>query len=280
MNWTAFQIDAHTKVNLYLRVLRRREDGYHELDTVFQELAWGDRLEFRPADQFGFRSTGLSFDDGGDNICLRAYRSFCEAYGSVIPVEIILQKEVPPGSGLGGGSADAAAVLKGLNRVAQDKLSNDSMLELAVRIGADVPFFLKGKLQRGLGVGEKLTPLDASFDGYFLLVIPPIHVSTKQAFKAMKIELTAQGVPVTFGRLVDKANMVRFFENDFESVVFHIHPEIGVIKQELLKAGAYFASLSGSGSTVYGIFDKLETAVDAQARLINRYHTQITTPQN
>ena len=108
------------------------------------------------------------------------------------------------------------------------------------------------------------------------MLIPPIHVSTKQAFEALKIPLTAPKAPITFGRLLDKATLVRFFENEFESVVFHIHPEIGTLKNELLKQGAFFASLSGSGSTVYGIFDNLAQAQVAQSFFINRYHTQIT----
>jgi len=275
--WDPFCIDAHTKVNLALRVLRRQENGYHDLDTVFQELQWGDQLSFNPAVQFGFRMRGLVID-GGENICLRAYREFRAAYKAELPVEVILEKVVPPGSGLGGGSADAAAILKGLNRIADQPLAAETLHEIATRLGADVPFFLHGGLQRGQGIGERLAPLEGRIEGHFLLVIPPIQVSTKQAFAALRIPLTAHKEPFTFGRSLTRADMVRFFDNDFESVIFHMHPEIGEIKSTLLHEGATFASLSGSGSTVYGIFETRSDAQRVRSRFPNRYHTQITTP--
>lgn len=276
--FTPFTIPAHTKVNLGLRVLRKRPDGYHDLDTVFQELDWGDELHFEPADKFTFKMSGLSFDDGGNNICNHAHDLFVAATDKDFLVEISLDKKVPPGSGVGGGSADGAAVLKGLNQIAGYPLSTEQLLKLALELGADVPFFIEGGLQRGRGVGEKLEQLELGFKGFILLVFPPIHISTKQAFEALKIPLTPPKAPFTFGRLLDKATLVRFFENEFESVVFHIHPEIGTLKSDLLEQGAFFASLSGSGSTVYGIFDSLEQARAAQLFFINRYHTQITLP--
>jgi len=276
MSFAPFKIEAHTKVNLGLRILRKRQDGFHELDTIFQELGWGDILYFEAADVFSFSTTGLPFDDGGNNICLRAAELFRKASGNRIQVQILLEKHVPPGSGLGGGSADAAAVLKGLNQIYEQALSNGKLMDLALSLGADVPFFLKGGLQRGLGVGEKLQKMELDFDPVFLLVIPAIHVSTKQAFEALRIPLTAHRSPFTFGRLLNKATLVRFFENEFESVVFHMHPEIGALKNELLQRGAFYASLSGSGSTVYGIFDNPAQARTAQSFFINRYHTQIT----
>ncbi len=273
-----FSIPAHTKVNLDLRITGKRPDGYHNLDTVFQELDWGDIVHFAPSDTFRFEMTGLSFNDGGNNICLHAEQLFREATGAALPVKITLEKKVPPGSGIGGGSADGAAVLKGLNQITPHPLAANRLQELALSLGADVPFFLEGGLQHGLGVGEKLERLESGFEGVVLLIIPPIHVSTKQAFEALKIPLTPPKAPFTFGRLLEKALLVRFFENEFESVVFHMHPEIGALKSELLEQGAYFASLSGSGSTVYGIFDSLEQARAAELFFINRYHTQITLP--
>ncbi len=275
----ALTIPAHTKVNLALKVIQRREDGYHELDTLFQELEWGDQLVFTPGEAFGFRSTGLLFDDGGENICLRAARLFRETAGEEPRVEITLHKSVPPGSGLGGGSADAAAVLKGLNHYARIPLADAVLHDLATQLGADVPFFLTGGLQQGRGVGELLEPIPERIEGVFLLVIPPVHVSTKQAFSALDFPLTAQGTPITFRRPIQRADMVRFFENDFESVVFHMHPEIGRMKQALLQEGAFFASLSGSGSTVYGLFETLAGAQSARRVFQDRTQTQITTPQ-
>jgi len=278
MDFSPFSVAAHTKVNLDLHITGKRADGYHDLDTVFLELEWGDLLHFAPSKQYVFRQTGIRFNDGGNNICNHARELFVEALGEDLPVEIILEKKVPPGSGIGGGSADGAAVLKGLNRMVHEPLSQDRLFDLALQLGADVPFFLEGGLQHGGGIGERLQSLELGFEAVFLLVIPPIHISTKQAFEALKIPLTPPVPPFTFGRLLEKATLVRFFENEFESVVFHMHPEIGTLKSELLDQGAYFASLSGSGSTVYGIFDSLDQAKAAQLFFINRYHTQITLP--
>jgi len=278
MDFSPFSVAAHTKVNLDLHITGKRADGYHDLDTVFLELEWGDLLHFAPSEQYVFRQTGIRFNDGGNNICNHARELFVEALGEDLPVEIILEKKVPPGSGIGGGSADGAAVLKGLNRMVHEPLSQDRLFDLALQLGADVPFFLEGGLQHGGGIGERLQSLELGFEAVFLLVIPPIHISTKQAFEALKIPLTPPVPPFTFGRLLEKATLVRFFENEFESVVFHMHPEIGTLKSELLDQGAYFASLSGSGSTVYGIFDSLDQAKAAQLFFINRYHTQITLP--
>ncbi|MCF7823381.1 MAG: 4-(cytidine 5'-diphospho)-2-C-methyl-D-erythritol kinase [Candidatus Marinimicrobia bacterium] len=280
MTFTSFTLDAHSKINLGLQVLRKRSDGYHDLDTVFLELKWGDRLHFEAADVFSFTTIGLVFDDGGKNICLHSAELFLEKLGQNIPTKITLDKCVPPGSGLGGGSADAAAILKGLNQIANNYFSTAQLLEMASKLGADVPFFIEGGLQRGQGIGEKLGKLELGFDPVILLVIPPIQISTKQAFDALRIALTAHKAPITFGRLLDKATLVRFFENEFESVVFHMHPEIGTLKNELLEKGAFYASLSGSGSTVYGIFDSLAQAQAAQSFFINRYHTQITHPHD
>ncbi|MBC8374971.1 MAG: 4-(cytidine 5'-diphospho)-2-C-methyl-D-erythritol kinase, partial [FCB group bacterium] len=212
MTFSPFSIEAHTKVNLALRVLGKRPDGYHDLDTVFQEMDWGDVVHFEPADKFTFIMTGLSFDDGGNNICRHAEKLFREATGEALSVKISLEKKVPPGSGIGGGSADGAAVLKGLNQIAGYPLSTGRLVELALELGADVPFFIEGGLQHGQGVGEKLEKLELGFEGFVLLVIPPIHVSTKQAFEALKIPLTPPKAPFTFGRLLEKATLVRFFD--------------------------------------------------------------------
>ena len=277
--FSPFSLPARTKLNLGLRVLGKRPDGYHELDTVFLELDWGDTLHFEAAETFQFITNGLSIEDGGENICERAHAMFSAEVGQDLPVKIVLEKVVPPGSGLGGGSADAAAVLKGLNQIIETPLEQEQLEAMALKLGADVPFFLRGGLQHGTGVGEFLEPKERGFEGAILLVIPPIHISTKQAFEALKIPLTAHKAPFTFGRLLDKATLVRFFENEFESVVFHMHPEIGTIKNELLKQGAYYASLSGSGSTVYGIFDSLGTARAAESFFSDRYHTQTTHPR-
>ncbi len=273
------KIDCHSKVNLGLRVLYQRSDGYHELETVFQELAWGDQLELVPAIEFSFTTSGIAVPSGSDNLCVKAYELFRKHRSETPPVQIHLHKVVPPGSGLGGGSADAAAVLKALNRLTNGPLSERELINLAAELGSDVPFFIRGGTQWAWGRGEKLMSIQLDFTGWFLLVIPPIHISTRWAYQALNSRLTGRRSPVTFRGLLKKADLVRFFENDFESVVIPAYPEIGAIKETLIEEGAFFAGLSGSGATMYGIFSERDQAETA-ARVFrkNSYHTELTAP--
>ncbi|MCF7797805.1 MAG: 4-(cytidine 5'-diphospho)-2-C-methyl-D-erythritol kinase [Lentisphaeria bacterium] len=263
-SFQSFSIEAHCKINLALQILGRRPDGYHELDTVFQELAFGDTLHFEPQERFELEMTGVNFDDGGDNIIQRAHTLFSEKTEKEIGCRVTLEKRVPAGSGLGGGSADGAAMLKALNQISGLALPDEQLIDMAVQLGADVPFFIRGGVQHGRGVGERLEPLKLTFHHPVLLVIPPVQVSTKQAFEGLKLKLTDQQVPVTFGRLLTKDDVKQLFENHFEPSVFHTYPQIGAIKRDLQTQGAWFASLSGSGSTVYGVFEDRKLAEAAQ----------------
>ncbi|MCF7902197.1 MAG: 4-(cytidine 5'-diphospho)-2-C-methyl-D-erythritol kinase [Candidatus Marinimicrobia bacterium] len=264
--FTPFSIEAHCKINLSLRILGKRADGYHELDTVFQELEFGDTLQVEPASSFSFSSIGLPVDVTHDdeNIVSRAYHLFAETTGVTPGCKVTLEKRVPAGSGLGGGSADGAAMLKVMNQISGAGLSDRKLIEMAVQLGADVPFFIRGGIQHGSGVGEQLEPIKLEFHHPVLLVIPPVQVSTKQAFEGLKLKLTDQRAPVTFGRLLTKDDVKQLFENHFEPSVFHTYPQIGAIKRDLLAQGAWFASLSGSGSTVYGVFEDRKLAEAAQ----------------
>lgn len=272
-----FSTDAHCKINLSLRILSKRPDGYHNLDTIFQELKFGDTLHFEPADAFEFSMTGLTIDDGGENIVTRAYQLFSEKSGKVIGCRVQLEKRVPPGTGLGGGSADGAAMLNALNQISQAGLSDDQLIGLGAMLGADVPFFIRGGTQHGSGIGEVLEPLKLDFSDPVLLVIPPVQVSTKQAFEGLKLKLTDQQVPVTFGRLLTKADVKQLFENHFEPSVFHTYPQISEIKAGLFSRGAWFASLSGSGSTVYGVFEDRKLAEAAQSFFLRQGNTSVLT---
>lgn len=272
-----FSIDAHCKINLSLQILGKRPDGYHELDTVFQELTFGDTLHVAPASSFSFHMTGLAVDAVGENIVTRAYLLFTKTTGLTPGCKVTLEKRVPAGTGLGGGSADGAAMLKILNRIGGTGLSDDELIDMAVQLGADVPFFIRGGVQRGRGVGERLEPVELDFSHPVLLVIPPIQVSTKQAFEGLKLKLTDQRVPVTFGRLLTKDDLKQLFENHFEPSVFHTYPQIGAIKGDLLKQGAWFASLSGSGSTVYGVFEDRKLAEAAQFYFQRQNNTAVLT---
>lgn len=259
------RIRAFAKLNLGLRVLYKRPDGYHELRTVFQTISLADRLElsFTPA-----RSTSVSMEgtpDIPDNLAERAARLVLEAGARHGHVRIQLSKNIPSGAGLGGGSSDAAAVLLALPVLAGIRLSISELSALGARLGSDVPFFLYGGTALGLGRGEELYPLPDQPARQALLVAPAVHSSTADAYRDLSATLAATAVQSkldSFQSEIWNADGSRII-NDFEPVVFGRHPELAAIRERLLSAGATAAAMTGSGSAVFGIFDnpgKLERA--------------------
>ena len=192
-----------------------------------------------------------------------------------------MKKKIPIGSGLGGGSANAAAVLKGINKIYKLKLTASKLEQIAREIGADVPFFIKGGTQLGKGVGDKLTQINKTIIGTYLLVIPEVSISTEWAYSAIKNKLNDQNKKVNFSSFFSgDYSSLKIFENDFEQIVVPAYPEIGAIKTKLLNLGARFASLSGSGSTVYGIFDDEASAKEAELLFNSSHQTFLATPLN
>ena len=174
-------------------------------------------------------------------------------------VDIVLTKNISRGSGLGSGSSNAAAVLKSISKIYDLNVPDKDLIEIGSKIGADVPFFIKGGTQIGEGIGEELISLKSAIKGLYLIITPDLTIDTNWAYSQYKNILDNGTTPTKFSDLfsgkVINLDTLKFFENDFESVVFPTYPEIGAIKKELFALGAKFASLSGSGSTVFGIFD-------------------------
>lgn len=253
-----------SKVNLGLQVLDQRPDGYHNLLTIFQELDFCDNITLEEiAGGCEIYSTAAWLPTGPENTCRRAYGLLHNRFPDMPGVRIMIEKNIPAGAGLGGGSANAAAVLKGLNRLFHLGLSGENLEQIATEIGADVPFFINGGTQVGAGVGEKLTPLGQVAAGWYLLVVPPIEINTARAYDDLKKHLNPRRKKINFTGFFQGRNTPwELFENDFERIVIPTHPEVGEIKKALQQGGAYYASLSGSGSTVFGIFDD-EAAVRA-----------------
>jgi 4-diphosphocytidyl-2-C-methyl-D-erythritol kinase len=268
---------APAKVNLYLHVGPRRPDGYHDIDTFFLPLP-------DPADIFGIRyfegPGDIDFTctepelETEDNLVVRAYRRFAERTGFSPRLEVTLTKRIPHGAGLGGGSSDAAAMLRYLNdRAGPQALATQALSDLALGLGADVPFFLLGQAARAMGVGERLAPDDPGLAGLFLVAVcPKVRVSTSWAYAAL--DAARSSPPKSGGNFLTsvfeknkKAFCVtgRPLRNDFEPVVFAAYPEIGRIKERLLACGAAGALLSGSGSAVYGLFRERQMAALAMA---------------
>ena len=268
------RVPAYAKLNLGLRVLSRRPDGYHELRTVFQTISLADRLDisFTPAHKTQIVADGTP--EIAENLAERAARLVLESLEMCADVVLHLKKNIPMGAGLGGGSSDAAAVLLTLPVLAGRTLPFDRLYSLAAQLGSDVPFFLYGGTALGLGRGEELYPLPDQPHARGLLVVPDIHSSTATAYRDLSPTLTSialQNKLKTFQREVWRGAAgnggvagVAIDGNDFEAVVFARHPELRVIKERLLKCGAQPAAMTGSGSAVFGVFRDTKQLARAQ----------------
>jgi 4-diphosphocytidyl-2-C-methyl-D-erythritol kinase len=249
----------HAKINLGLRVLRKRSDGFHELHTLFYPVvAVRDALEMLPASQTTLHISGVPVPgDPEANLCLKAHELLQLDYSAVKPVSIYLHKQIPIGAGLGGGSSDGAFALRLLNRLFKLELSTEQLLPYAAQLGSDCPFFLYDGPCLASGRGEMLTPLSLDLSDYkIILVNPGIHVNTGWAFKELDRSETAHYAALEHA-LPPISEWRQAMHNDFEPVVFKAFPEVSSIKDQLYERGAVYAAMSGSGSTVYGLFPKL-----------------------
>lgn len=245
------------KINLGLRILRKRTDGYHDLSTVFYPLPFKDVLEILHSPQPAFTAYGIPIP-GASNLCENAHRLLRADFPDLPTVQIHLLKNIPIGAGLGGGSADAAFTLLALNKQFHLGLDTAQLLQYAARLGSDCPFFILNTPCLGGGRGEELEPIDLDLQGYhFVLVNPGIHISTAQAFSLCIPRET--GMPLKDIIRQPVQHWRDALINDFEAPVLRLHPELREIKEILYAQGASYASLTGSGSSFYGIFPKAHT---------------------
>jgi 4-diphosphocytidyl-2-C-methyl-D-erythritol kinase len=250
---------AYAKINLGLNILRRREDGYHEIESVFQQIDLCDAIRISPISH-GIEIICSHPDVPCDasNICHKAVRLLQAQTGRNEGIRIELNKKIPVGAGLGGGSSDAAAVLKALNQQWDLGLAQDALRSLARQLGADVPFFLSGRTMFAQGIGDILSPVNLMLDFIILIVFPKFSVSTVWAYKNYKINLTNSKKNITLADLfladLDLLDLTNYLKNDLEQVVFERHPQLNSIKSKLYAMGAFYASMSGSGSSVFGLF--------------------------
>jgi 4-diphosphocytidyl-2-C-methyl-D-erythritol kinase len=231
------QVPSYAKINWSLRIVRKREDGYHDIDTVFQTISLADTLTFERADRFALTCSDRTIPVDDRNLVAKAARAL-----GADRVAIHIEKRIPAGGGLGGGSSNAAVTLMTLSKM----FSIDAPLDqLALKLGSDVPFFLIGGRAHGTGRGEILTPLPDIDPVPLLLVMPRERVSTREAFQLVWRPLPS-AVAVPLGAAAPT--------NDFEEPIFARYPRLREYKQRLLQAGATFAAMSGSGSTIFGVF--------------------------
>lgn len=270
------------KINIGLRVVRKREDGYHDLETIFYPvMGLHDELEVEPVSGIGNQESGIGFSfiqeglavdcKAEDNLIIKCYQRMRTRYPQIGNIRIRFRKNIPFGAGLGGGSSDAAHMAIALNEIFALGLTHEQLAEEVRPLGADCPFFIYNTPCYAEGIGDKLSPISLDLSGLRLVMIKPnCGVSTREAYSGIICHPEA-------GRRIKQAlvegksfvDMRPLLVNDFEQTVFPLHPEIAEIKQRLLDAGAVYAAMSGSGSTVFGLFENdAEGCTNAQLRLL------------
>ena len=244
------------KINLGLNIVNKRNDGYHDIETIFFPIHLRDSLELIEKEKNEFSTTGLLIDGEPEkNLCIKAYDLLKKDFPQLPSVQMHLHKAIPMGAGLGGGSANGAFTLKLLNKKFYLSLSEKQLTHYSLQPGSDCPFFILNKPCFATGRGEILEQTEVDLSGYkFLIVKPPIHISTAWAFSTIKPLKPVKSIMEIIQQSIStwKAELI----NDFEIPVFEKYPEIRNIKEKLYEAGAIYASMSGSGSAVYGIFKK------------------------
>lgn len=246
----------YAKINLGLRITGKRTDGYHSIETVMVPLAWFDILEFVPAQEEEETSLSVTGLEAGipprENLVYRAWKVLSEKH-SLPPLRIHLHKTIPAGSGLGGGSADAAFMLRGLRNYFNISLPEQEWANLAISLGSDCPFFMYDTPCLAMGRGEILKPVDPGLDSYELMVVvPPVKISTARAYSLVTPAPAKDSLAERLHEPV--AVWKNHIVNDFEFVIFREFPVVKNIRDRLYEQGAMYASLSGSGSAVFGIF--------------------------
>ena len=245
----------NAKINLGLQVIKKRHDGFHNIVSCIYPIGWCDVLEILKGSELNFTSSGLEIPgDPKDNLCLYAYHLLKEEF-DIPPIHLHLHKAIPIGAGLGGGSSDAAFTLKGLQQLFDLPLADYELEQMAAKMGSDCPFFIGGHATIATGVGDQLEKFDLDLPSLQLLVVtPPIHVNTGEAYGL----LTPRNVKSDLKQKL-KEHPTQWSQqvvNDFEKPIFEKFPAISGVKEKMMAKGAIYSSLSGSGSSVFGIFEE------------------------
>lgn len=248
----------NAKINLGLNIISKRNDGYHNLETIFYPIMIKDALEIVETPNLEtdiFIESGIKTGTNADsNLVMKALQLVRSQY-QIPPVEVHLLKKIPFGAGIGGGSADAAFMLKLINSKYSLGASSKELADMAAKLGADCPFFIYNRPMFASGIGEKLEEVEISFENYYLILVKPeIFVSTKDAFSAIKPATPSKNLKYIVKHPIEEWKNLMF--NDFEKSIFPKFPMIEHIKEKLYALGAIYASMTGSGSSVYAIFNK------------------------
>ena len=277
-------VASYAKINLGLRILRRREDGYHDIETVLQTIDLADCLSFSLIETTDILITAshTAIPTDQSNLCFRAALLLRESAQICKGCRIHIKKKVPVGAGLGGGSSNAAAALLALNQLWKVDCSSSQLVELAKQLGSDVPFFLHPGTALATGRGEILKYFNPTWDYYVVVVYPKILISSHWAYENYKINLTNSKKDVKLdsylSHKIQLYEFARLFKNDFEKIVFVHYPWLQVIKENIQRSGAFYASLSGSGSAIYGLFMNKSDAESVYYHFKKQYPTFLAKP--
>lgn len=273
------QTKSYAKINLGLRIVGKRNDGYHDIETIFYPLSLFDEITFNPSPAISLTCTDPAIPVNNDNLCWIAAELFLSTFGIFGGVSIAITKRIPSGAGLGGGSSNAAATLLAMRDMFNVNATDTKLKEIALQIGSDVPFFLRRGTAFGEGRGERLSYFHRTLPYWIVLVYPGIHVSTPWAYAAYSEHVKGifqhrKTMQEIFSSTID----IPLLHNDFEEVVFSKYPEIGAIKRNLLELGAVHAMMSGSGSSVYGLFENDSGAKRAIEHFSGTHFVHCTPP--
>jgi 4-diphosphocytidyl-2-C-methyl-D-erythritol kinase len=258
------------KVNLHLRVLRKREDGYHDIVTLMQRISLYDEMIFSISDHgITLSCPGSSLPENEDNIVYRAAAVLLSRSPRSPGIHIIINKKIPVAAGLGGGSSNAAVALKTINDMMALGYTDEDLMEIGATIGADVPFFILGKTAWASGIGDRFQIAENIPPLWFVLVNPGFEISTKMVYESLNLRLTKQTVKYKCPELYTVDDLIKGLHNDLEKVTLGLHPILQHIKNLLLHNGALGALMSGSGPTIAGIFREEKEAAKAQDALVN-----------
>jgi 4-diphosphocytidyl-2-C-methyl-D-erythritol kinase len=248
----------NAKINIGLNIVEKRPDGFHNIESVFYPVNWCDALEIVPAEQFLFESSGLAIPgDNADNLCIKAYYLLCKTQPKMAgkSAHLHLHKVIPMGAGLGGGSADGAFALKILNEIFELSLTTSDLQHYARQLGSDCAFFIENRPVFCFNKGDEFEEFSLDLRGkYIVLVNPDIHISTAEAYAGVRPKKPETPLKEALKLPLNKWEGV--IKNDFEEKLLHRYPAIAEAKKTLYEYGALYASMTGSGSTVYGIFER------------------------
>ena len=267
------EINSPSKINIGLNIIEKRSDGYHNIETIFYPVKLFDVIKFYKEDFDSFKCNNIKLMKEKNNLIFKAKEILELKFNKKFNLKIELNKNIPIGAGMGGGSSDAASALHSINILYNLNLSKEELNDIAIKLGSDVPFFLDPRPSYASGRGELISLIDFSINSNLLIVNPGIHISTKWAYDNIIPKKPHVKLSEIIKEKIDFEEYKDIFKNDFESVVFKKFPEIESIKNDMYNIGAEFSLMTGSGSTVFGLFKDIGNAKKAAIKFQKKYFT-------